>query len=569
MSKIINKQSDYISLQDFFGPTLAPEIREHFQPLTASWVKDSIPAHGSYQEFEMPECADYVPPETVVRALETIRSQAVRGKSKLVKHFNGKYVAKMSRRNGRLGAVTLMKFSEISGQNTWLDQSATTINSNDVVDTLQILCPAVNEGMHVGWIEPPKEQASMGLYIRLMPDGTLKMYTGAKGPLWVLAYKSAKDILQRLLQRQYTWHEIESTSDLGRSLGLELAREYLNCFVPAWRLDGGLEKLRLLLIGVITWYIIEQWFGHNIHHAMLRNDHFGYYPPNVMNFFESGLKAGYQYLSGDIIGYDLHQQPRHLLAVYKGVQQYCNLPESVAVALFLYNCYTPAIVPVPRYVKDSGKGHLEYYTMLKLRNGQAASGIGFFATANTIGNATANRKVALKLCDEWEPGIYMGDNHVQPIKVGVALWRRKMNEMCAFGMDIKDTIRSPSDAYFLRRFFNKGSRDSTPNVMSRARNLLYPEYNDPWSMHPVRRAIVYRAQGAEIISTANSTMLEAFETIGPFASYRYDWGTDRELSKIYQQLDGLHLAKFGTDDADDNLSRAMQWVNVDDSSKLM
>jgi len=415
----------------------------------------------------------------------------------------------------------------------------------------------------VQYFNPPKEAASMGLFID--PE-TEKWYTGAKGPIWILAYKRAKSLLDELMNSGLTWQQIHATQDLGQAIGFALAQKYKWAFVPAFRLDGGLNKLRLLLIGIISVYIVEQWFGHHIHQAMLHNDHFGYNPQNVMNFFESGLHSGYKYMSGDLVGYDLHQQPAHLLAVYEGIQSYCNLPESVAVALYLYNAFTPAFVTVPYKVGNK----VEYSLQLKKRNGDAASGIGFFATANTVGTAAIMFKVANSLAMPWEAGTYMGDNHIQPLCVGVALWIRTMRSVCGFEMDGKDTLISPNEAFYERRIFTKGTRESFPVAMSRVRNLLFPEYSDPWSMHAIRRAIVYRAQCAELLGTSDVNLLESLENIAPYALFKYDWGSDRELSQQYNQLRDQHIISTGaTDDADDNLTRAMQWCNVKDSSELI
>lgn len=521
-----------------------PSILDVLQQRILSWSRDNKPPHASYPELTHNGALT----PAVDRAILTLYSSAARGQTSFRKHYETKYLHKMGARNVRLASQTRKQFDSI----TWNWQTVSKLTAQDVVDALSATVQSVPQGMHIHYFNPPKDQASAGLWV----DGD-RVFTGKKGNIWELAMGRAQEWLKELSSLNLTWRDLDASGDQGRAMGQQLAKKFGWCFVPAWRLDGGANKLRMLLIGHIVMYIIETWFWFHLHHALVDNDHFGYHPTHVKNFFERGIPTGYKYLSGDFQAYDQSQTPEHLRAVYEGVAAFCGLPESVAVVLYLYNCYTPALIS--KEVEHEGRTYS--LATVRMRNGQAASGIGGFAFANTVGCAAANRKTAKYLKREWIPGTYMGDDHVQPIDVGVALWCRTMREVCGLSMDRKDTLSSTEEAIYCRRFFRKGTRESLPVVMSRARNVIYPEYPDPWSMHPFRRAIVYRAQGLELMigHQLNAEGRAAWEILAPYEHHLYElFPESNELAAAYAGLTSIGWVV--SEDAEDNLTRAIAWM---------
>jgi hypothetical protein len=476
---------------------------------------------------------DYFP-ASLSKRLDNALAAVTNRVSKFKKHYELKYRRKAGPRNIRLGAKCMSAFRGIEWD--WPSSPSPEIQSEDVVNA----CDAVHlkpmyKGIRMFYFDPPKEQAGQGLFV---DKETEEWYIGNKGYVWTIAFARAKSVLAKILDYGFTWRD---AARFGRKIGDMISKELGLCLIPTWRLDGGADKLRMLLIGNIVIFIIENWFWQGLASALKSHPNFGYQPTLIKRFFEAGVPSGYKYLSGDFVAYDLHQQPTFLKAIYEGVSQLCELPESLAVCLWAYNCFTPALV-----VDDYGR------LVVRMRNGQAASGIGGFAYANSVGCLTLNWKVSKVLRIPFVPGNYMGDDHVQPMRGSVLAWISAMGTVGGMEMsynpadpDGSDTKVSPKEAIYCRRFFKAGSMDSSPVRMSRLRNAVFPEDGDVNANHGIRRAIVYRAQLEEIVLTASDDVISAFNKLAPQHHAMFNY-TAEELAQQYSfYLESVGATEMG------------------------
>lgn len=513
---------------DYFPHALWLEMRSVFNSVADGWRRDSISPNCTNREegyFKHPKGSIRCPP-----ALKDFLWKEVMAKLPYVKggfkwFFENKFYRKLGARNARSAAAVARQFNNLRPD--WSTKPKVSFNDVDVIDTLGEdlgLYPLPTMGKRM--IFPPHDQARMGLHIALDKS---EWYMGPKGPLWSFAMDEACEVWGLLEREGLSWRDVESSNDCGRKIGFALARRFGWCFIPAWRLDGGFEKLRLLLIGDIAMYIVETWWWGACHREITNSAYCGDRPKQVRKWFQSRYGPC---ISADVSGLDQSEQPLGLLAVYKAVCTYFGLSEPVGVALFLYNSYTPAMI--------AGYDELGYYGVaLVERNGQAASGIGGFPNGNTLYVRTASRTVMRRLTGVYRREQNKGDDHVVPSQVGVKAYVDAMWSMHGLVLDPKQTKMSPDFAIFLRRFFNFGEDSPCVDLMSRFRNACFPEMPDPWNMHPIRRAISLRAQSIEVVTSSHvpASLIHSWLTLFPTELWdEHHWGTDQQLCRTYKSL---------------------------------
>jgi len=525
----------------FFGKDWTPKLKDYLRQQSESWCADINPLHYTYEDLAHPFEMDVLPTNLQLK-FEGLYA-VVPKKDRIRMHFETKYLRKAGPRNVRLATLVLRAFNNIA----WEWSSASGLSATDVLgfmDTIHL--HPTKRGLWDGSFSPPKAQASLGLYWSRDMGVSWGRKSDEQGGIWSFAMTEAALDMDGLINEGLRWSR-DCTPEQGRRLALK----YHWVFMPAFRLDGGPHKLRLLLIGTVCMYIIEKWVWHYLAESMVRHENFGYRPQGVLKWVES-LRPGQACLSGDFVSYDLHQTPEHLRAVYEAVSILCDLPESLMVALYLYNAYAPLVCV-------SALGSL----VVRWRNGQAPSGIGGFSYANTIGCGAVNYKVARVFMRKYfEPGNYMGDDHIQPIGVGVARWRRAMQDECALLLDSSDALVSGQHMKYQRRFLSHGEYGSHPIVMSRARNAVFPEDQGVESTHPLLRALRGRAQTHEIITTRWDSQSAAIRTawynLCPpryllYDKYPAEWDMTRilqdeqhsnSLSKVTSELCEATIAKF-------------------------
>lgn len=572
-------------------------------------LTDVIPAHSTFVDLSS-RVGPMRLPTALFRAVRQFFRRVTLRRSKFVKAIESKYLCKCQfARNVRLSDRVRAKFAGI--RHSWVDRPKSQMTVSIVLaalDAIGLRIPIHQRGLRITDVEPPREAASMGLFIQ---PGSLLWHVGHKGKIWALGVHYALKWLSEfaLMSSELRW---DNVANVNRAvlLGQALATKYKWVYVPTWRLDGGPDKLRMLLIGNIVMYIIEMWFWRPFHEMMLKCPNFGYSPKMVRSFFKRGLPRGWGYLSGDFEAYDENEQLEHLKSVYQAVQIRSGMPEWLGVLLYLYQAFTPALV-VDAHER----------IVVRFRLGQAPSGIGGFSFANSIGclavnflvfhyvengrcpvcvptrlicapryllanrgrtKSGYNRNVRLvgRVRKRFRPGIYMGDDHVQPLPNGVMDWYGSMYDLCGLSVDTVfgtrkygkpkgslldfreyQIVEVPSfnalQAVFLRRVWSKGSGISEPVYLSLLRNALYPEHGDPNAIHRLRRAVMYRAQGLEIYKRLSDKLaLAAWEWLVPSQHCLWELGGRDDLSRLLQLADAANVP---LDDLIVNLSRRDAW----------
>lgn len=522
-----------ITLREFFGAVLDPVHERNLRALLADYACDLIPPHVTYEDLSRHDFG-MLCPDDVMRKLRGLYKLVIKRASIFRRHFEKKFFDKCANgRNVRLGRLVAAKFANVS--HNWLEYPKTQLTHEDVKAAVNAIgLRPLYQGLRIFDFEPPREQASAGLFVE---DG--KLYTGEKSKVWELARSKACRVKRECSgDRRLTFANVADMR-VASVLAREICLRYKWILMPTWRLDGGPNKLRMLLIGCADVYVLEMWFWEPLHATMIKHRNFGYQPKEVCAYFESlELPRNWGMLSGDFKSYDERQQPEHLFAVYKAATEISGMPEWLGVLLYLFNTFAPALVLDSRNIP-----------VVRWRQGQAASGIGGFAFANTLGCLTVNYVVSMRLYGKFLPGTYMGDDHVQPIMInGKLLWIATMWNVCGMEIDAVDSPVSPREAVYCRRFFKKGSGKSQCIVMSRARNVLFPEDGDPHAFHRLRRAIMYRAQSAEImLGPLHKALLNAWSRLAPVRHCLFlEYPDDSELSRAYNAIidgyDGERLA---------------------------
>lgn len=383
---------------------------------------------------------------------------------------------------------------------------------------------------------PPKSQASSGLYYR---TSSRTWFSGPKGDIWTMALGDAQQLLAELCGLGLKWSEVEDLHAAQKLYMTGLWPVYRWTFWPVWRLDGGWDRLRRLLIGIITWFILETWTARPFRDAIMENIHFPYSEPQMKAFVTEVWRG--PLISGDFKAFDQHHSPAHTRAAYQALQQLLNWPESLAVAMFLYYSFSPTLVTRGRNLAD---------VMLHWRAGGNPSGTGVFWLINNMLNCWANWKtwgeVSIEPC---EFGAYKGDDHLQPKPrgVGVAKWIATMGDQTGFRMDNLDTRVSDKVAIFCRDFYFPGlDGDVAPLVLSRARNVLFPERLDvPLELCQVLRCLRYRAASAPVHRRFGFSdipqerqLVDVWDRcIAPYQHCMWDdFGPEVDLQRVYAAL---------------------------------
>lgn len=386
--------------------------------------------------------------------------------------------------------------------------------------------------------QPPRRQASSGLYYRTADSC---WYGGPKKDIWSVALGDAVHTLEELCNLGLTWSIVDDMHKAKAYFMNELWPKYRWVFAPAWRTDGGPIKLRKLLIGTIAMFILETWAVQPLREAIQASLHFPY-RHGASSRFAREVWSG-KMISGDFKAHDRHISPWHLKAAFQALAVLLNWPESLAVALFMYYCFTPTIV-----VGADGKAYLQW------RNGGNPSGCGLFVWINNMMNAWAQYKnwITLVPGKPWEPGVMKGDDHLQllPASVGVTKWMANMSSNTGFEMDEIDTRAHANIGIFCRDFYKPGPDGVViPVVCSRAENGVFPERLtvDP-NISIVLRALRYRAQSVPVIVwfgtspiSSDKQVLQVWDNLLPPQHRLEDLvPLDADLSRTYQEL--KHLA---------------------------
>lgn len=445
--------------------------------------------------------------------------------SKFQRHWEEKYRRKCSARNARSARQVLMKFWTLP---EWQQCELAPQDVLGFCDAIGLQVePGYNKDMMVTY---PKAQASAGLFYHVQGR---TWYRGPKETIWDAAYRQGRHILDEIEALGLKWSLAEDMDEAQR-VALALARRFHWVLVPAFRLDGGYNKIRRLLIGTADMYVVESIVFANLHEAMVANESFGYRKPEkVAGYFAEARAGKLPLISGDMIGYDEHQSPQFLASVYRAAGELCALPESVVVALWLYNTFAPTVVCTP-----------DAQVVLLLRNGQAASGIGAFSFMNSLGCGALNfanwKRTLMKLGIQprpFVPGLYMGDDQVQPCVVGVDTWRSSMLTGYGFPMDEADTMVSDVYAKFARRIFQRGTNVARPIFMSRCRNVLFPERSDLESLHPWLRALMQRSAAQEVTAVYPDDVIEAWTLVAPLEAGLYsEFPVGDSIGKMYSRM---------------------------------
>lgn len=441
--------------------------------------------------------------------------------SRFVRHYEAKYLRKLGPRNVRTIEQTRAQLDALAWEWPFSRQR---MNSDDVVRSLDSMGIKASSHLRCEWFQPPKANAGVGWWWSPICK---RYFTGHKLDSWQLAMEYAGHLMDDLLSDGRLRWSLLDDEDEARTMGALLAAEHKWLYVPTWRLDGGPRKLRMLLIGNSPMYILEHWAYAELGEALNASKYVGDRPSNVYRWFAEA-RAG-KLMSGDFERYDQSQHPSFLKAVYKGLGEFLGWPESLAVALWLYNCYTPALVA-------DQQGRL----VIRWRNGQAASGIGGFSYVNTVGSASACDTVARSFGDNtYEPGCHKGDDQVivLPSNVGVSAWWRRMNEICGLSYSPVDSLVSLRGAVFLRRVFYRGRWESDPLWMSRFRNACFPEDPEVQDASPVLTAVRYRAQSEEVFLRGNTAIQGCWSqalpsSMGLFDEIPYMWDLSKTLDYI-------------------------------------
>lgn len=552
------------SIESFFGD-YAPVVRDllHF---VNGYVKGNVSPHVTYRDLSRTH-GEVTTPANLIVPLDRIEeiAKAIQHHD-WDRHFNRKYRRKCTARNQRWGPLVAQKFESIPNG---LPRS--NLTADDVIAVCDHFgikeLPSYDSKRPV---KPPRAQAAVGLFI----DHTAKqVIVGAKGDHWdsTVASECAYQIAYfDSLASQLTWDNVRDRAT-ARRLARLICQALHIVFVPAWRVDGGPEKLRMLYMGNTPFLRTEMRLWHSMHQWMLDVPNFGYrfwkWRPYLNELIDLKVTLG----SFDFEAYDENQPHEHLLAVYEAWQRLSDLPEHLAVVNFLINTYGPTII-------SFGNG-----LFVRWKEGGAASGMGGFAFGNTLGCAAVNRKTSMDLYGKYQGGVYMGDDQSQPVFGSAPKWITHMKTNYCLGISKSDSPVLKGRAYFLRRIYAPElGPTGAPILMSRVRNAVFPEYPDPWTMHSTRRALALRAQSYEIYFNSAITGHAGYQkfqtlwdslTFHPWnqerdVGYLSPYVSDRDLSRRYQVVHKLRPIDYANEDILAKIDYARSYVGVSDFSDV-